>query len=261
MRISFLALLLALGVPAAVFGASSHSNAAVGGKSPAPHRTPAQRPRQLALAAQLTRAAPGIDPKVLELALSAVQCARADGDGPHAERLAVIDYSLSSLKPRLWVFDLASHQLLYHEVVAHGQGSGGDVPTHFSNTNESHASSLGLFVTGATYIGHNGYSLRMDGLEKGINDAAMARAIVMHGAAYVNPAVNRGMGRLGRSWGCPALREAVAKPIIDVMKNGQFVFSYYPDQAWLAHSALLRCAAAHRQTQLAQTRTPSGSDG
>lgn len=248
MRTSLIALLLALGMPLAALGASVHHAADRG-------------PLHLALAAQLSRAAPGIDPKVLELALSAVQCARAEGAGPHAERLAVIDYSLSSLKPRLWVFDLASHQLLYHEVVAHGQGSGGDVPTHFSNASDSHASSLGLFVTGDTYIGHNGYSLRMDGLEKGINDAAMARAIVMHGAAYVNPAVDRGMGRLGRSWGCPALREAVAKPIIDVMKNGQFVFSYYPDQAWLAHSALLRCAAAHRQSQLAQNAIRPGSDG
>lgn len=248
MRTSLLVWLLALGTPLAAFGASMHHLADRG-------------PLQLALAGQLSRAAPGIDPEVLDLALSAVQCARAEGAGPHAERLAVIDYSLSSLKPRLWVFDLASHRLLYHEVVAHGQGSGGDVPTHFSNASDSHASSLGLFVTGDTYIGHNGYSLRMDGLEKGINDAAMARAIVIHGAAYVNPAVDRGMGRLGRSWGCPALREAVAKPIIDVMKNGQFVFSYYPDQAWLAHSALLRCAAAHRQGQLAQSRPMPGSNG
>jgi hypothetical protein len=261
MRTSFMALLLALGVPAAVFGASAHPRAGAAERPLRAHHPADRGPLQLALATQLTRAAPGIDPKVLDLALSAVQCARAAGAGPHAERLAVIDYSLSSLKPRLWVFDLASQQLLYHEVVAHGQGSGGDVPTHFSNANESHASSLGLFVTGDTYIGHNGYSLRMDGLEKGINDAAMARAIVMHGAAYVNPAVDRGIGRLGRSWGCPALRQAVARPIIDVMKNGQFVFSYYPDQAWLAHSALLRCAAAHRQSQLAQTRTTPGSDG
>jgi len=85
----------------------------------------------------------------------------------------------------------------------------------------------------------------------------MARAIVMHGAAYVNPAVDQGMGRLGRSWGCPALRAAVAKPIIDVMKNGQFVFSYYPDQAWLAHSALLKCAAA-RQRLAATTEQKNG---
>jgi hypothetical protein len=195
-------------------------------------------------AGDLARLAPGADPNVLELALGAMRCAQADGVGEHAERLAVIDYSRSSLEPRLWVFDLSSDRLLYQELVAHGQGSGGDVPNRFSNDDGSHASSLGLFVTRDTYIGHNGYSLRMDGLEHGINDAAMERAIVMHGAAYVNADAGKRMGRLGRSWGCPALRAAIAKPIIDVLKDGQFVFSYYPDQAWLARSALLKCPAA-----------------
>jgi hypothetical protein len=192
----------------------------------------------------LAAAAPGADPRVLSLALAAVRCAQAGGTGTGADRLAVIDYSRSSLQPRLWVFDLASQRLLYREVVAHGQGSGGDVPARFSNLDGSHASSLGLFVTRDTYTGRNGYSLRMDGLERGVNDAAMARAIVIHGADYVNPEAGRRQGRLGRSWGCPALRKAVAKPIIDVLKDGQFVFAYYPDQDWLARSALLHCPAA-----------------
>jgi hypothetical protein len=264
-----LALLLALGIPAAVHGApggmprsASHGKGAFDQPTAAAVRSAARPPSlRLPLALQLSQAAPGIDRDVLDLALSAVQCARAAGQGTHAERLAVIDYSMSSLRPRLWVFDLASHRLLYNEVVAHGQGSGGDRPSHFSNDDGSHASSLGLFVTRDTYSGHNGYSLRMDGLEKGINDAAMARAIVMHGASYVNPAIDRGIGRLGRSWGCPALRTAVARPIIDTMKNGQFVFSYYPDQAWLAHSALLRCAASHRGSQLASARPGSAGEG
>lgn len=208
-------------------------------------------------AATLDALAPQADPKVLGLALAAVRCAQADGVGTSARRLAVIDYSRPSLQPRLWVFDLASHKLLYHELVAHGSGSGGNVPTRFSNVDGTHASSLGLFVTGDTYVGRNGYSLRMDGLEPGINDAAMDRAIVMHGAAYVNADSGRQMGRLGRSWGCPALRNAVAKPIIDVMKNGQFVFSYYPDQAWLARSALATCAAARVARQ--QTKGGDGS--
>lgn len=250
MHIRYLALLLALGLPTVAVGDAT----AIADRAAAPAKTPVKLgsdasrvvERRVMLASSLERQAPKLNPQVLDLALSAVACAQADGVAPQARRLAVIDYSRSSLEPRLWVFDLADHALLYHEVVAHGQGSGGNIPTRFSNDDGSHASSLGLFVTRDTYVGHNGLSLRMDGLEPGINDAAMARAIVMHGAAYVNPAVNRGMGRLGRSWGCPALRKAVAKPIIDVMKNGQFVFSYYPDQAWLAHSALLKCAAARR---------------
>ena len=250
MPIRYLALLLALGLPAAASGDAAAIAGRVAVTAEAPMKTTFAAPRaverRLMLASTLERQAPKLNPQVLDLALSAVACAQADGVAPQARRLAVIDYSRSSLEPRLWVFDLADHALLYHEVVAHGQGSGGDIPTRFSNDDGSHASSLGLFVTRDTYVGHNGLSLRMDGLEPGINDAAMARASVMHGAAYVNPAIDRGMGRLGRSWGCPALRKAVAKPIIDVMKNGQFVFSYYPDQAWLAHSALLKCAAARR---------------
>jgi hypothetical protein len=193
---------------------------------------------------RLAREAPAIDPQVLSLALASVRCAQASGVGVAAGRLAVIDYSMPSLQRRLWVFDLRSHELLYREWVAHGSGSGGNLPTHFSNEDGSHASSVGLFVTGSTYMGRNGYSLRMDGLEPGFNDAAMDRAIVMHGADYVNATADKPMGRLGRSWGCPALRSAVARPIIDVMKDGQFVFAYYPEQAWLARSALLHCPAA-----------------
>jgi hypothetical protein len=116
-----------------------------------------------------------------------------------------------------------------------------------------HASSLGLFFTRDTYQGHNGYSLRLDGLDAGFNDAAMNRAIVMHGAAYVDADNGRRMG-LGRSWGCPALRKAVAKPIIDVMKDGQFVFSYYPEQAWLARSALAKCAQARLASEVRNAR-------
>lgn len=202
----------------------------------------------------LARLAPAADPQVLALGLSAMQCAQANGTGAGAQRLAVIDYSRSSLTPRLWVFDLARQTLLYEELVAHGQGSGGDVPDRFSNADGTHASSLGLFFTRGTYQGRNGYSLRLDGLDAGFNDAAMDRAIVMHGAAYVDADTGRRIGRLGRSWGCPALRKAVARPLIDVMKDGQFVFSYYPEQAWLARSALAKCAQARLASQARNAR-------
>ncbi|MET1023582.1 MAG: murein L,D-transpeptidase catalytic domain family protein [Pseudoxanthomonas sp.] len=192
----------------------------------------------------LAQLAPDADPEVLALGMSAMQCAQAHGTGGDARRLAVIDYSRSSLTPRLWVFDLAQRKLLYKELVAHGQGSGGDMPDRFSNEDGTHASSLGLFYTRDTYQGKNGYSLRMEGLDTGFNDAALSRAIVMHGAPYVDAGTGRKMGRLGRSWGCPAVRAAMAKPIIDVMKDGQFVFSYYPQQAWLTRSSLAQCAMA-----------------
>lgn len=190
--------------------------------------------------ARLQASAPGLDPRVLQLALDALQCARADGM-PESSRLAVIDYSLPSTRPRLWVFDLETSTLLFHELVAHGRNTGDNLATHFSNEPESRASSLGLFRTADTYRGSNGYSLRLDGLEPGINDQARARAIVMHGAPYVNEATAGKLGRLGRSWGCPALRTGIARQVIDSLKGGQFIFSYYPDPGWLGSSRFLHC--------------------
>ena len=138
------------------------------------------------LADDLIRAAPDASADAVRLALAATECAVAHGQPP-AERLAVIDYSRASTEPRLWVFDLTESRLLYREWVAHGRNSGDNYARTFSNAAESHASSLGLFRTLDTYQGHNGYSLRLDGLEPGFNDHALERAIVMHGAAYVNP--------------------------------------------------------------------------
>ena len=196
------------------------------------------------LVATLAKAAPSADPRVIALAVSAVDCATAHGMEP-SDRLAVIDYSKPSTQPRLWVFDLNDRKLLYRELVAHGRNSGDNYPQHFSNTLGSLQSSLGLFRTLDTYSGSNGYSLRMDGLEAGVNDNALERAIVMHGAPYVDARAANKQGRLGRSWGCPALRSGVARQVIDTLKGGQFIFSYYPDREWLASSRYLHCNAAN----------------
>ena len=203
--------------------------------------------------AALARLAPDADPRVLSLALEARDCAAHELGQAPSPRLAVIDYSRASTVPRLWVFDLEQNKLLFREVVAHGQGSGENMASRFSNVDGTHASSLGLFRTADTYQGHNGYSLRMQGLEPGTNDAAMARAIVMHGAAYVNPQAAQKQGRLGRSWGCPALRPEVAKKVIDSLRNGQMIFGYYPDKKWLAHSPFIDCK--NRSVAAAQTAT------
>ncbi|WP_049623011.1 murein L,D-transpeptidase catalytic domain family protein [Frateuria defendens] len=189
----------------------------------------------------LTQLAPQANPRVLDLALKAAGCAAASGL-PASQRLAVIDYSLPSTQPRLWVFDLDRRKLLFKELVAHGRNSGDNLATRFSNRNDSLESSLGLFRTQDAYQGHNGYSLRMEGLEPGVNDNAFERAIVFHGATYVDPAVAARQGRIGRSWGCPAVRRAVAKPLIDTLKGGQYVFAYYPDQRWLSGSPYLQCS-------------------
>ncbi len=195
---------------------------------------------QNALIDALTRAAPAINRDVLGKAVDAMQCAVGNGIQP-AHRLAVIDYSLPSSMPRLWIFDLRYRTLLLEDLVAHGQNSGDDFATSFSNELGSHQSSIGLFRAQESYEGRNGYSLRLDGLEPGFNDRARERAIVIHGADYVAPEWIGEQGRIGRSQGCPAVARNVARTVIDSLKDGQFVFSYYPDSDWLASSAFLNC--------------------
>ena len=206
------------------------------------------------LIVELTRAAPDADPEVISLALRATACARAAGVHGPVPRLAVIDYSKPSTQPRLWVFDLDAARLLFRELVAHGRGTGERLATRFSNVEGSRMSSLGLFRTAGTYVGGNGYSLRLEGLESGFNDRAESRAIVMHGAPYVSRMVAERFGRLGRSWGCPAVRREIARPMIDTIKGGALLFAYYPDQRWLDESRFLSCPAAAERTAYATVR-------
>jgi len=182
----------------------------------------------------ISRLAPHLKPAVISEAVSAMKCAQNNGVGRSADRLAIIDYTLPSRTPRLWVVDLKNKKLLFEEHVAHGQGSGDDIPNAFSDREGSHQSSLGLYLTDATYEGGNGYSLKLHGLSKGFNESAMRRYIVMHGAPYVNPDAVTALGRLGRSWGCPAVRTEVAAPIIDTLKSGQFIYAYGPGTARLS---------------------------
>jgi hypothetical protein len=180
-----------------------------------------------------------VNEDVFEMALKAARCAVKSGVVRNPKTLTVIDYSKPSTTNRLWVYDLAKRELVYEELVAHGQGSGANYATAFSNEPDTHRTSIGLFVTDDTYVGRNGYSLRLNGLDRGFNDRARERAIVMHGAPYVNPTFVKTQGRLGRSWGCPALSEAVARNVIDTVKGGSLVFSYYPDQNWMKSSKYL----------------------
>lgn len=192
------------------------------------------------LALRLADAAPAASREVLRLAARAMSCALRNpalGVDPH--RLGVIDYSRPSTEPRLWVFDLAARKLLFEEWVAHGRNSGDNLTTRFSNRDGSYMTSLGGFTAQETYMGGNGYSLRLRGLEPGFNDRARERAIVIHGAPYVNPAAAKLQGRLGRSLGCPAVRPQVARQLIDSIRDGTFVFAYYPDRDWLQGSRLL----------------------
>ena len=154
--------------------------------------------------------------------------------------LTLIDFSRPSTAKRLFVFDMKQRKLLFSSVVSHGKNSGENYATSFSNEYGSYKSSLGFYLTESTYQGKNGYSLILDGLEKGINDRARERAIVMHGAAYADPSVVGKGGRLGRSFGCPAVPQKLSRPIIDAIKGGSVLYIYAETPEYLAHSSVLR---------------------
>ena len=198
----------------------------------------------------LLKQAPGLQANVLRMALDATDCAAEKGLVQRRDLITVIDYSLPSTQPRLFVFDLDSRKLLFRELVAHGKNSGGNLANFFSNSPGTLATSLGLFVTAGTYFGSNGYSLRLKGLEEGVNDMALDRAIVMHGASYVSRAAIRALGRLGRSWGCPAVRKEIAEKMINTLRGGSPIFAYYPDDRWLASSEFLAREEKSRATQV-----------
>ena len=204
------------------------------------------------VAARLAEAAPAASRDVLRLAARAMSCALRNPEfGVDPQRLGVIDYSRPSTEPRMWVFDLARQRLLFEEWVAHGRNSGDNLTARFSNREGSHMTSLGGFTAQETYMGGNGYSLRLRGLEPGFNDQARQRAIVIHGAPYVNPMAAKLQGRLGRSLGCPAVRPQVARQLIDSIRDGTFVFAYYPDKDWLGRSQLLSGDCADGVARLA----------
>ncbi|XWW46124.1 murein L,D-transpeptidase catalytic domain family protein [Fibrella sp. USSR17] len=154
--------------------------------------------------------------------------------------LSIVDMSQPSTKKRLYVIDLVKRKLLFNTYVAHGRNSGELLPRRFSNTNSSFQSSLGFYKTLGLYQGKHGLSMQLQGLEKGINDNAFSRAIVMHGADYVCEDFIRRTGRLGRSQGCPAVSTAECSPIVRTISGGSCLFIYYPDETYLKRSTLLR---------------------
>ena len=181
-----------------------------------------------------------LDERVLSLAVKAYKNAR-NKQITTSSILCIIDYSRKSARPRFWVLDLAKHEVLFFEHVAHGANSGDrSLAKRFSNDMSSKQTSLGLFLTGPTYFGKNGYSLQLIGLENGVNDNAYKRRIVLHGANYVSREMASQLGFVGRSFGCPSVSTAVSKPIIDTIKDGTLLFSYYPDADWLNNSEFLK---------------------
>jgi hypothetical protein len=186
----------------------------------------------------LLKLAPRLSPRALRAALTALNRLQASGAKVRSDVLTVIDYTKPSTERRLWVFDLVHTRVLFEELTAHGKNSGDNQAVKFSNTPNSLMTSLGAFLTGDTYIGKHGLSLRLRGLEKGVNDNSMERAIVIHAAAYVNDSDAKTKGRIGRSWGCPAVRPEISRRLIETVQGGTLVLAYYPDRSWLQKSKL-----------------------
>jgi len=188
-------------------------------------------------------AAPGLSRQALEHGLKAARCA-ASMDESSSPLLTIIDYSKPSKSKRMWVLDIKRDKVVYNEWVAHGVNSGNAKASKFSNRVNSRQTSLGVYRTAETYSGKHGYSLKLDGLDGEYNNRARERAIVIHGASYVDGKNAKRTGRIGRSWGCPALRKSVSRNVINTIKNGSLVVAYYPQKAWMQKSAFLNCPAA-----------------
>lgn len=190
----------------------------------------------------LTKQAPKMSQDVLDLALQSYSYADREGMIDRKGILTVIDYSRLSSEKRLWTFDLRTQRLLFEDLVAHGKNNGENRTVDVSNDFGSRMSSVGVYKTGEPYIGKNGYSLRLIGLEDGFNTNAFARAVVLHGAWYVSEDMIKTYGRIGRSWGCPAVRKEIAPSLIDAIKDGSLLVIYYPNDDWLQHSQFLHAS-------------------
>lgn len=189
---------------------------------------------------QLQLGAAGLSREAFDNALKGWDRLKAEGRLPREQVMAIADFSKSSNQKRLFVLDMKNYSILFQTLVAHGRNSGKEWATRFSNKLSSFQSSPGFYITGQTYFGGNGYSLKLDGIEKGINDLAIKRAIVMHGAGYVSEDLIRSQGYLGRSLGCPAVPLQEAKGIIDTLKGGACLYIHVPDQNYARRSPILR---------------------
>lgn len=180
--------------------------------------------------AKILANAPGLDPEALKYAIDGYQWALANDQVENPDVLTVIDFNMPSNKKRLWVIDLKSDKVLLNAYTAHGKGSGTTYAEDFSNQPNSHATSLGVYKTLTTYYGHHGKSLRLQGLEKGINSNAYKRNIVVHPAKYVTPGFVKQNNRAGRSWGCFAMNPAITNKFMNITKGGSIIFAYADEE-------------------------------
>jgi len=180
-----------------------------------------------------------INVKTLVYALKGFRYLQSTGQLGNTNVLTIADMSQSSRNKRLYIIDVENKKLLFNTYVAHGRGSGSEFATSFSNEVDSHKSSLGFYVTSNTYSGSHGLSLRINGVEKGFNDKALARAVVVHGANYMGDSFLRNSPFSGRSWGCPAVPAAEIGKVINIIKGGTCLFIYHPTENYLSKSKIL----------------------
>lgn len=195
---------------------------------------------ELSLYEKLGLEAKGLSKEAFTYAMKGFHSLLQSGKIQKDNILSILDFSLPSGKKRLFVIDLTLGQLVFNTYASHGKNSGKIIPTDFSNEEESNKTSLGFYITGNTYNGKHGCSLRLEGEEQGINSNAASRGIVVHGAAYVNEALANKQGFIGRSQGCPALPAKISKSVINKIKEGSCLFIYSPDNNYLRHSKIIQ---------------------
>ena len=182
----------------------------------------------------------GLGRNIFDLAIKGLKKLDSNGKLNNPNIVTIADYSQSSNKKRLYVIDLKNRKLLFNTYVAHGRNTGDEFAKSFSNVEGSLKSSLGFYITENPFIGsHTGFALLINGVEKGFNDNAIKRAIIIHGADYASENYLKKNGRLGRSWGCPALPTVLNKLIIESIKGGTCLFVYNPDKKYICKSSLL----------------------
>lgn len=182
----------------------------------------------------------GLSSEAFELALKGHAFLTKQNRLSNPNILTIVDFSQTSRNKRMYVIDLENRELVHHTLVAHGRNTGDEFAKKFSNIDGSWQSSLGFYITKGTNMGASvGFSLIMEGVEKGINDNAQRRQIIVHGAEYATEDFIRNTGRLGRSFGCPAVPPADIRPIVNTIKDGTALFIYYPDSDYLNSSVLL----------------------
>lgn len=182
----------------------------------------------------------GLSREVFTMAIKGLKKLDTSGKLQNPNLVTIADYSQSSNKKRLYVIDLKNKKLLFNTYVAHGRNTGDEYAKSFSNDEGSLKSSLGFYITENPIIGsHTGYALMINGVEKGFNDHAIKRAIIIHAAEYATESFIKKYGRLGRSLGCPSLPPEMNKPIIETIKGGTCLFIYNPDNKYICSSSLL----------------------